>query len=52
MILQNSHMLRTQQPFITRDLAQKMGFFFGPRQVGKMYLAQEISKGSGFCIGR
>ena len=38
-------MLRAQQQFITQDLAQKMVFLTGPRQVGKTYLAQEIAKG-------
>jgi len=38
-------MLRIQQQFITQDLAQKMVFLTGPRQVGKTYLAQEIAKG-------
>jgi len=38
-------MLRTQQQFITQDLAQKMVLITGPRQVGKTYLAQEIAKG-------
>ena len=38
-------MQRTQQPFITRDLAKKMVFITGPRQVGKTYLAQEIARG-------
>ena len=38
-------MLRAQQQFITQDLAQKMVFLTGTRQVGKTYLAQEIAKG-------
>ena len=38
-------MLRAQQQFITQDLAKKMVFLTGPRQVGKTYLAQEIAKG-------
>lgn len=38
-------MLRAQQQFIIQDLAQKMVFLTGPRQVGKTYLAQEIAKG-------
>ncbi|MEA2084153.1 MAG: ATP-binding protein [Thermodesulfobacteriota bacterium] len=38
-------MKRTQQKIITQDLAKKMVFLTGPRQVGKTYLAQEIAKG-------
>lgn len=38
-------MKRIQQDYITRDLDKKMVFITGPRQVGKTFLAQEISKG-------
>ena len=43
--MHNSHMERIKQKFITQDLAKKMVFLTGPRQVGKTFLAQEIAKG-------
>ncbi|NQT64618.1 MAG: ATP-binding protein, partial [FCB group bacterium] len=37
-------MKRIQKEFIERDLKKKMVFLVGPRQVGKTWLAKEISK--------
>ena len=42
--MQNRHMFRKQYNHILKDLQKKMVLLAGPRQVGKTWLAKEISK--------
>jgi len=41
--MQNSRMNRVQCDYILKDLAKKMVFLAGPRQVGKTFLAKQIA---------